>query len=172
MEPVEPVQTAWSFPDRVAQGGDGAYYWTYDMKAQGNSAPFWTMVFIGAAVFVPVALIMLFLTWQYGALQAALACLSLLAIGVALPALIWKLQPPSLKYRMTEAEIQSWPKGRGNNIHHFEGVRRVTLRPDIDRVQLRWAVFGLHVYVPREDYSGVVEYILAHVPQGAEVVHG
>ncbi len=161
----------WNFPRKVQQGDDGAYRWTYDTKAQGNSQPRKTMVFISAAVFVPIALIMLFMTWQYGELQALLFCLGLLAIGVGLPALIWVLLPPNPSFKMTEAYIESWPKGKGNNIHHYEGVRRVTMEPRVDRIRLKWAVTGLDVYVPREDYAFVRDYILERVPADAEKIY-
>lgn len=161
----------WHFPDHVAQGSDGAYRWTYDTKAQRNSAPFKTMVFISAAVFVPVALIMLFMTWQYGALQALLVCLGMLAIGVGLPALIWALLPPNPSFKMTGEYIESWPKGKGNNIHRYEGVRRVTMEPRVDRIRLKWAVTGLDVYVPRESYAFVRDYILERVPGDAEKLY-
>lgn len=161
----------WHFPDHVAQGSDGAYRWTYDTKAQRNSAPIKTMVFISAAVFVPVALIMLFMTWQYGALQALLFCLGLLAIGVGLPALIWALLPPNHSFKMTEEYIESWPKGKGNNIHRYEGVRRVTMEPRVDRIRIKWAVTGLDVYVPRESYAFVRDYILERVPKDAEKLY-
>ena len=161
----------WGFPKRLQQGDDGAYRWTYDIKAQGNRAPARTMVFICAAIFVPIALIMLFMTWQYGELQALLFCLGLLALGVGLPALIWVLLPQNASYKMTGEYIEAWPKGRGNNIHRYEGVRRVTMEPRIDRIRLKWAVTGLDVYVPREDYAFVRDYILERVPQEAEKLY-
>lgn len=161
----------WHFPDHVAQGSDGAYRWTYDTKAQRNRAPIKTMVFISAAVFVPVALIMLFMTWQYGELQALLFCLGMLAIGVGLPALIWALLPPNPSFKMTEEYIESWPKGKGNNIHRYEGVRRVTMEPRVDRIRIKWAVTGLDVYVPRESYAFVRDYILERVPKDAEKLY-
>ena len=161
----------WGFPKRLQQGDDGAYRWTYDMKAQGNRTPMRAMVFICAAVFVPIALIMLFMTWQYGELQALLFCLGMLAIGVGLPALIWVLLPPNPSFKMTEEYIESWPKGKGNNIHRYEGVRRVTMEPRVDRIRIKWAVTGLDVYVPRESYAFVRDYILERVPKDAEKLY-
>ena len=62
------------FPTRVERGADGAYRWTYDLRANRNNEPFWFMVKICLAVSVPIAMIMLFLTWQYGPAQAILFC--------------------------------------------------------------------------------------------------
>ena len=164
------MELDWNFPHKVRHDEDGAYRWNYNMKENGNNAPLWFMVGICSAIGVPIALIMLVLIWPYGAQQAVLSALGLLAGLVGLPALIWKLLPPDPSFKMTETRIESWPKGKGNNIHHFEDVRRVTLRPDIDRIQLHERLGGLHVYVPQEDYDFVREYILARIPKGTEVL--
>lgn len=156
------------FPNRVTQYDDGAYRWTYDLRSEGNDAPRWTMVKICAAVFIPIALIMLVMTWQYGPLEAVLYCLGLLAIGVGLPALIWHMAPPDPSFKMTDEFIEAWPKGRGQNIHTYEGVRQVAIEPALDRIRLKWVVSGLDVYVPREDYALVRDFILDHVPGKAE----
>ena len=166
------MEVAPDFPDRVARDGDGAYCWTYDMKKQGNAAPFCWMTMICLAVFAPIVLALLVLIWPYGALTAVLVFLGILALGLGLPALILKVCPLNPGYRMSGTEIETWPRGRGSGIHPFGGVRRVKLRPDIDRIQLRWAGSGLHVYVPKDDYGLVREFILAHVPEGTEVVRG
>ena len=160
------------FPGRPTLYEDGAYRWTYDMKAHGNSTQFWFMVKVCAAVAAPIGLVMLVLIWQYGAAQAILSVLFLWAVTVLLPALIWRLAPPNPSYRMSETEIEAWPKGKNRNIHAFKGLKRMTLRPDIDRIHLKWALGGLHVYVPPEDYGLVKDFILSHVPAGVEVVEG
>ena len=156
------------FPDRVTLYDDGAYRWSYSIRAHGNNASMRFMLGICAAVFLPIAVIMLVMTWSYGALQAVLYAAGLTAAGILLPLLVWKLLPPDPAFRMTEEFIEAWPKGRGNNIHHYKGVQRVTLRPDIDRIGLRWRFGALHVYVPPEDYDFVKEFVLAHVPEDAE----
>ena len=159
------------FPTRVERGVDGAYYWTYDLKANGNNTPFWFMVKVCLAVSLPIALIMLVLTWQYGPVEALLYTLLLLVLMVGLPMFIWQLMPVNPSFRMDEEAIEAWPKGSGVNIHTYRGVRRVIMEREIDRIHLRWRVGGLHVYVPREDYEMVREFILAHVPEGAERVY-
>ena len=163
------MQMQGMFPARVTRDGD-AYRWTYDLKAHHNLGPMWSMLRICLAIAVPIALVMLGLTWSYGPAQAALWSALFLALFAGLPVLLWLLLPPDPSFRMTETEITAWPKGRGNNVHRFQGVRRVILRPDIDRIQLRWIATGLHVYVPPEDYDFVREFILARVPKGAEVL--
>ena len=165
------MERVYEFPNRVTQYDDGAYRWTYSLRKEGNAAPRRTMVTICAAVFIPIALIMLVMTWQYGARDAVLCCLGLLAGGVGLPALIWKLAPPDPSFKMTDEYIEAWPKGRGQNIHTFEGVRRVELEPALDRIRLKWVVSGLDVYVPREDYALVRDFILDHVPESAEKLY-
>ena len=165
------MELDWNFPKHVTEESEGVYRWTYKLKENGNNAPLRTMVRICLAVSLPITLIMLALIWSYGALQAVLSVLGLLAGLVGLPVLIWILLPPNPSYKMTEKQIESWPKGKGVNIHPFDGVKRVTLRPDIDRILLHEALGGLHVYVPREDYDFVREYILARVPQGTEVAY-
>ena len=162
------MERVYDFPNRVIRYDDGAYRWTYNLRQEGNDAPQWTMVKICAAVFIPIALIMLVMIWQYGARDAVLCCLGLLAIGVGLPALIWKLAPPDPSFKMTDEYIEAWPKGRGQNIHTFQGVRRVEMEPALDRIRIKWVVSGLDVYVPREDYGLVRDFILDHVPESAE----
>lgn len=157
------------FPDRVAQGSDGAYRWRYDMKEHGNDAPMRMMLGIGLAIGAPLALVLLVLTWGFDPLQAALIAAGVLALIVLLPLLIWRLAPPDAGYRMDENEIEAWPKGRNNNIHPFRGVTRVESNPRQDRIVLRWRVTRLEVYVPPEDYAFVLEFICAHVPEGAEM---
>ena len=166
------MEQAAMFPKRVTQGDDGAYRWTYDLKAHGNFAALRTMVGVCAAVAVPIALVMLVMTWGFGRAQAALTCLGLLALMVGLPALIWWLSPPDPSFRLAEAEIEAWPKGRNRNLHSLRDVKQVLLRPDIDRIPLRWAVTGLHIYVPPEDFDLVLEHILARVPEGTEITRG
>ena len=53
------MELDWNFPHHIMQYEDGAYRWNYNMKENGNNAPFWTMIGICAAVSVPIALIML-----------------------------------------------------------------------------------------------------------------
>ena len=165
------MELDWDFPHRLQRGDDGAYRWTYAQRAQGNRTPIETMVKVCAAVFVPIAVVMLFMTWSYGAGQALLFTGGMLLMGVGLPTLIWLLAPPNLSFKMTGEYIKSWPKGRGNNIHRYEGVRRVTMEPRVDRIRLKWAVTGLDVYVPREDYAFVRDYILERVPKDAEKLY-
>ena len=150
------------FTDRVTLGEDGAYRWRYDLKKNGNSAPMETMVKVCAAIGVPIALIMLAMTWQFDPLQAALIALGFLVLMVGLPALVWKLMPPDPMFKMDETQIQAWPKGKTSGIHRFEGVRDVAFEPDLDRITLRWRVDRLEVYVPSEDYDFVREFIRAH----------
>ena len=162
------MELDWNFPKKPARGSDGAYRWTYSLRENHNNGPLLMMVRICAAICVPVALVMLALTWGYNPLQAALSTAGFLAVSVGLPALIWVLMPPNPSYKMTEDYIESWPKGKGNNIHRFEGVRRVTMRSDIDCIRLKWRVTGLYVYVPREDFGFVRDFIVDHVPESAE----
>ena len=164
------MELDWNFPHKVRQGDDGAYRWNYNMKENGNNAPFWTMIGICAAIGVPVALIMLVMTWPYGHLQAALSALGLVAMVVVLPALIWRLSPPDPSFELTDRTIEAWPKGKGRNLHSLDGVRQVTVRPGEDRVILRFAVTGVHVYIPPEDFDFVREAILACVPEGTPVL--
>ena len=159
----------WGFPKRVTREESGAYYWTYDLKAHGNNEPLWFMLKICLAVAVPIDLIMLMLTWEYGPGQALLWNAIFLAGMVGLPALIWKLLPPNPSFRMDDKEIEAWPKGRGQNIHAFKDVRRVSLRPDTHCIILKWHITALHVYVPPEDYGFVRDFIIAHVPEGVEM---
>ena len=158
------------FPQRVARGEDGAYRWTYSFRAHHNYGGLWLMVGICAAIGVPVALIMLVMTWPYGHLQAALSALGLVAMVVVLPALIWRLSPPDPSFELTDRTIEAWPKGKGRNLHSLDGVRQVTVRPGEDRVILRFAVTGVHVYIPPEDFDFVREAILACVPEGTPVL--
>lgn len=159
------------FGGRVALCDDGAYRWTYDIKANGNDDLFRFMVGVCLAVCAPIALIMLVLIWQYGAAQALLSVGGFLALTVLLPMLIWKLLPMDPSFRMDETEIETWPKGRGQNIFDFRSVRRVEMRPDVDLIKLRFRLGALRVYAPREDYEMVREYILARVPREAEVLY-
>ena len=158
------------FPSRPTLYEDGEYRWTYDMKANGNNAPFMFMLKVCLGVSVPIALIMLVLIWEYGAMQAILSALLLLALTVLLPALIWKLLPPNPSFRMSDTEIEAWPKGKSRNLHGLKGLRRMILRPDIDRIDLKWTLNRLMVYVPREDFDTVVDFIRAHAPEGVEVI--
>lgn len=148
------------FPDRVTLGEDGSYRWRYDLKAHHNTAPMEMMVKISLAVGVPIALIMLVLTWQYGPLQATLSSLGMLAMLVLLPTLIWKLLPPDPMFRMDEAQIEAWPKGRSSGIYAFKGLTEVTPDPGVDRIILRWRVTRLEVYVPPEDYEFVKAFLM------------
>ncbi len=166
------MELDWSFPKHVTEESEGVYRWTYKLKENGNNAPLRTMVRICLAVSLPITLIMLVLTWQYDPPIALLSTACLFAGMVLLPALLWKLMPPDPSFRMDAEQIESWPKGKGNNIHSFKGVRRVVLRPDIDRIRLRWTVTGLDVYVPKDDYEFVTDFILAHIPERAEVLRG
>ena len=158
----------WRFPARVEQGEDGAYCWTYDLKANRNDEPFWFMVKVCLAVAGPIALIMAVLTWQYAGVEALLWSLGLLAMMVGLPALIWKLAPLNPSFRMTDEDIEAWPKGRNRNLYAFRSVRSVKIQPRTDAIKLRFTFGGMHVYVPREDYATVREYILARVPEGTK----
>ena len=153
--------------NRVYRDADGAFYWTYAAKAHGNDAMFRGMVKVCAAVFIPIALVVLALTWQFDPLQSALICLGMLALGVGLPALIWRLAPLDPSYMLTEETIEAWPRGRGRNLHFLNDVRQVTLEPDIDCIRLKWVVTGLDIYVPPEDYEMVRDFILGHVAQNA-----
>ena len=158
-----------AFPSRVTLYDDGAYRWTYDTRAHHNSSQYETMVGICLAVFLPIAIIMLVMTWQYGAAQALLFTLGLLALGVGLPALIWKLSPVNPSYCMSETEIEAWPKGRSRHLHAFEGLRGVRMHSERDLIRLRWAAAGMDVYVPTEDFRLVADFIIAHAPAGVEI---
>ncbi|MBQ6373157.1 MAG: hypothetical protein IJJ45_01575 [Clostridia bacterium] len=159
------------FPHRVTQSDDGTYCWTYDLKAHRNFAQLTFMAKLLAAIFVPVALILLCLTWSYGAIQALLFCIAMPAVVILLPVLIWWWLPPDPSYLMTESRIESWPKGRGNNVFLFSDVRHVRFRRDIDRIELRFVIGALHVYVPPEDYDLVKDLIIDRVPEHTATTH-
>ncbi len=88
------------FPPRVTRDG-GAYLWTYGLKAHRNLAPMRTMLGICLAIAVPIALVMLGLTWSYGPAQAALWVALFLALFAGLPVLLWLLLPPELRVGMS-----------------------------------------------------------------------
>ena len=66
------MERVWQFPNRVIQGEDGAYRWTYSLKSARNDEPLWTMIKICLAVAVPIILIMTVMTWQYLSIKALL----------------------------------------------------------------------------------------------------
>ncbi len=157
------------FPDRVTLYDDGAYRWTYDTRANHNSSQYETMVRICLVVSLPIAVIMLVMTWQYGAAQALLSVLGLLALTVGLPALIWKLSPVNPSFRMSATEIEAWPKGRSRHLHTFDTLRGVQMCSERDLIRLRWALGGMDVYVPAEDFRLVADFIAAHAPSGVGI---
>ena len=158
-----------SFPPRVTLYDDGAYRWTYDTQAHHNSSQYESMIHVCLAVFLPIGIIMLVMTWQYGAVQALLSVISVMALAVGLPALIWKLSPVNPSFRMSKTEIEAWPKGKSRHLHAFDTLRGVQMHSERDLIRLRWTFGGMDVYVPTEDYRLVADFIAAHAPAGVEI---
>ena len=159
------------FSPRVESDGAGGYRWSYDSREHGNRRPLSMMVKICAAVWAIVAIIMFVIAGGRYLKDALIFAAATCAGTVILPALIWLAMPPVLSFSLTEAHIEAWPKGRSSGIYPFRNVRRVTLRHDRDEIYLHYAVGGLQVLVPPEDYDRVLEYIQDRLPAGTEVQH-
>ena len=159
------------YSDRVEPDGAGGYQWSYDPGAHGNRRPLWQMLAISGAVWAVIAIALLAVAGGRYLKDALIFVLGTGAGIVGLPALIWLLIPTVLDYHLTEAYIEAWPKGRSSGIHRFQYVRRVTLRPDKDEIYLRFALGGLQILVPPEDYDLVLKAIQDKVPPGTEIQH-
>ena len=158
-----------NLPKTVTVEDDGVCRWTYDLKAHGNDDLFRKMMKILVAIFAPVAVIMLVMGWRFDPLQAVLIALGMAAIGILLPALLWRVMAINPSYEMTAEYIESWPRGKGRNIHTYGGVRRIVLCEDRDLIRLRGRIGGLDMYVPPEDYEWVLAFVLKRVPENTEV---
>ena len=158
------------FNDRMTLCKDGAYRWTYDMKAHHNYDPFRYMMKVVVAVSVPVALIMLVMIWPMDPKWAVLSALMFLALMVLLPAGLWLLMLPNPSFRLSETEIEAWPKGKGANIFALTSVRRVMLCPDRDLIKLRVPLGGVRVYVPQEDFELLSDFLTEHLMGRAEFI--
>ena len=73
-------------------------------------------------------------------------------------------------FRLSETEIEAWPKGKGANIFALTSVRRVTLCPDRDLIKLRVPLGGVRVYVPQEDFELLSDFLTEHLMGRAEFI--
>lgn len=153
------------FPDRVEFFCDGKYCWTYDTRAHHNSDMFlhWLKVVLIATL--PLTLGAVVAGLYSHPVMGAVAGGGMLALMALIQAAIWKVFHHCLDYRMGEEEIEFWPKRRRDDgLYRFGDARRVRCYPDKDLIVLKYTFESLRVYIPREDYEFVQEYIRARTP--------
>lgn len=157
-------------PDRVVRGEDGVYRWAYRMNPRRNKHPlsivgkvFFSMAAISAAGLLVVG------SPNPGKMSDW--AMPLMVIGLFLgvfllvTGLLYLQGDDLLPYAMDEESITTF-RAKGAGPHSFRRMRRVRLLPRYDAIRLG---FGMTIYVPAEDYDMVKDFILEHLPEGADV---
>lgn len=158
------------FPDRVARGDDGVYRWVYRMNPRRNKHPlsvvgkvFFSIGCLSAAVLLVIG------SPNPGKMSDWAMPLMVLGLflGVFLltTGLVYLQGDDPLTYAMDEESITTF-RAKAAGPHTFRHMRRVRLMPQYDAIRLG---FGLTIYIPREDYAMVTNYILERLPENARI---
>lgn len=155
--------------DRLKAGEDGEYRWVYDTEHYHNYDYCLRWVRRIALITVPIGVVALVggrNARPYGVVLFTGLCMLLMP---ALLALFWRFFPPEPRYRLSDTELEVWPKGRRyDNIYELKDLRRVACFPEKDLLVLHFGIARVRVYVPKEDFELAQELLRARAPQGTE----
>ena len=141
---------------------DGVYSWSYRLDTSVPNPVFRSMLIVCGIIGLVMCVASAFM-------GMILIGLILLAGMVGLPAIGWIIMSrltgghTTESYRMTDRYV--WVSTAYKKHHFYYGeIRDVILRPEEDLIELHtFALAVVHVFVGREDYEFVRDYILARV---------
>ncbi len=158
------------FREYIAPDFDGQYRWSYDMKANNNDDMLtyslkWLLCFT-----VPFTVAILVTCFSTRPLLSVVCCVVFNAVLLSIPALSYKVLHTSLSFRLSEEEIETWPKRRRDSgITPLCIVKQIHLFPERDLILLRCGLLGsVRVYAPKADFEKVVELIRERAPEGTQ----
>ncbi len=158
------------FSTSIVPDVDGQYRWSYDMKANNNNDMLfyslkWLLCFT-----VPFTVAILVMCISTQPLLAVVFCVVFNAVLLSIPVLIYKVLHTSLSYRLSDEEIETWPKRRRDSgITPLKLVKQIHLFPERDLILLRCGFFGsVRVYAPKADLERLAELIRERAPEGTE----
>lgn len=94
-------------------------------------------------------------------LLSVVCCVVFNAVLLSIPVLSYKVLHTSLSFRLSEEEIETWPKRRRDSgITPLCIVKQIHLFPERDLILLRCGLLGsVRVYAPKADFEKVAELI-------------
>lgn len=155
--------------DRLTLCQDGQYRWSYDLKAHHNYDLFIHWLKFIVPVTTPLALVVLIggrNAKPYGPVLFFGAFMLLLP---AFLALYWRYAASRTSYRLSDTELETWPKETMvQSPYELKNLRSITCFPEKDMLLLRFTVARVRVYVCRDDYERVQDLLRERAPQGTE----
>ena len=158
------------FPERVSRGNDGIYRWVYRMNPRRNRHPLSVIgkVFFSMGALSAAALLAIGSPNPDAASGWAMPLMVLgmfLGVFLLITGLLYLQGDDPLTYAMDEESVTTF-RAKAAGPHTFRRMRRIKFMPRYDAIRLG---FGLTVYVPREDYKMVKDYILERLPENAVI---
>ena len=158
------------YPLRVQRCEDGAYRWRGEFdRAQYGQVVKITMGTCGGTclVFVVMALV---LGDMLGVVL--LTCLAIMAIaGGVCWAYMRFMTPIYQPYELTEDYVRYVGSRRSNTYFRYKDIRKVIIDAGRGRIAICSALVTAPVFVPREDFAFVQNYILQRLPDTAQIIY-
>ena len=161
------VQSA-DYTPRVVRGADGVFRWRAKIPVEEQAR----VIRIVLCVMGGFCLLMIALTALTGPnmlLPVLLACAGVMAVSGLCCLLFRPRDTVTQPYELTEERIRYVGYGRTDSRLDFKNIRRVRVEASKDLLRLRGLLAAMPVYVPREDFIFVRNYILQRVPPNARV---
>ena len=171
-EPPEvlPVNSEPKYPPRVTRGPDGIYRWHYVISQKQNRHGLRiTLIVMGALC---VFLMGMGLTMGRDAfLVILLSCGGVMLITGLICWLFDRLSKNGVPQavELSEDYVRWVGRGRTDFYYHFRGTERVRVLAADEIIEIRQLLGVMQVYVPREDFGFVQDFILRHIPPDTNV---
>ena len=159
------------YPDRVTLGEDGVYRWRCAVSTEGRRRTAGIVLGVCGGVCL-VILVMAALTDRKMLPATLLSCLGAMALVGLITWLADRLGSGARQpYEMSGEYVRFVGVGRSDARFRYPDVRRLTIREDQCRIDVKGLVVPAPFFVPREDFSLVMNYILRRLPETVEIVY-
>ncbi len=155
------------YPHRVTHDADGFYRWAAEMNNEQKIEQFKFMVTVCLIISLVILGVMALVSMGSRVFQTImLSGLGFVAGMVGLPALLWWLLEIKLvgksyqKFEMNDEYVKHvGVSGKDTHYLDFKAIRKIQVKKKIGLIWVRGLMGGVQVFVPREDFRFVLDYI-------------